>query len=102
LQIARIRTIAFVSDKVKLVWVKEDFMLQATFSLSESQTRFLELYKDYGFKDKSALVREALRCLQQELERENLRKSAGLYAEIYEEDEEVRELTESALAGWPA
>ena len=76
-------------------------MIQAKFSLSESQVHFLEHYKDYGFNNKSALVREALIRFQQELARENLLKSADLYAEVYEEDEEVQELTESALAGWP-
>ena len=80
---------------------KEDSMIQANFSLAESQIHFLEQYKDYGFEDKSALVRAALTHLQQELARENLQKSADLYAEVYEEDEEVRELTETALVGWP-
>jgi hypothetical protein len=27
--------------------------------------------------------------------------SANLYAEIYDEEEEARELTESATSGWP-
>ena len=76
-------------------------MIQAKFSLAESQIHFLEQYKNYGFKDKSAFVRAALTRFQQELARENLQKSAYLYAEVYEEDEEVRELTESALTGWP-
>lgn len=76
-------------------------MIQAKFSLAENQIHFLEQYKGYGFRNKSALVREALERLRQELERKNLQKSANLYAEVYQEDEEVQELTESALAGWP-
>ena len=76
-------------------------MIQAKFSLAESQVHLLEHYKDYGFKNKSALVREALARFQRELVRENLLKSADLYAEVYAEDEEARELTEAALAGWP-
>ncbi|MBM3237278.1 hypothetical protein FJZ31_13375 [Candidatus Poribacteria bacterium] len=76
-------------------------MIQTKFSLAESQIHFLEHYKDYGFKDKSALVREALARFQQELAKEHLLKSADLYAEVYQEDEDVRELTETALAGWP-
>jgi len=32
---------------------------------------------------------------------DDLQKSADLYAEIYEVDEEIRELTEAALTGWP-
>ena len=76
-------------------------MIQAKFSLFESQVHFLEHYKDYGFTDKSALVRDALTRFQGELAKENLLKSADLYAKVYEEDEDVRELTEAALAGWP-
>lgn len=37
----------------------------------------------------------------QELELQNLKQSAALYAEVYEEDDELRELTEAALEGWP-
>ena len=77
-------------------------MIQAKFSLSESHVHFLESYKDYGFKDKSALVREALTRFQREYAKKSLLKSADLYAEVYGEDKEVRELTEAALAGWPA
>ena len=43
----------------------------------------------------------ALLRFQEELELESLARSADLYAELYEQDEESRELTESALQGWP-
>ena len=39
----------------------------------------------------------ALKKLRQELEAESLGASADLYAEIYEQDRELQELTESAL-----
>jgi hypothetical protein len=35
------------------------------------------------------------------LELENLKKSAELYAEIYSEDNDLKELTETAISGWP-
>ena len=35
-------------------------MLQAKFSLRESQERFLGRYKEYGFKDKSSMLRAAI------------------------------------------
>ena len=35
------------------------------------------------------------------LARERLEESARLYAEIYDEDEDLRQLTEAALEGWP-
>ena len=76
-------------------------MLQAKFSIEEMQARFLNNFKGYGFKDKSAMLREAIEHFKKELERESLRKSAELYSEIYSEDDDVKELTETALNGWP-
>lgn len=35
-------------------------MLQAKFSLKETQAQFLNNFKLYGFKDKSAMLREAI------------------------------------------
>ena len=76
-------------------------MQQAKFSLTLSLIEFLNNYKFYGFKDKSSMVRAALAGLKEELERQSLKQSANLYAELYEEDAELQELTESAVAGWP-
>ena len=63
-------------------------MAQAKFTLEQSHIDFLEQFKDRGFKDKSAfaqrllwrIVRLALDRLAQELEREELARSADLYA----------------------
>ncbi|MBA4398031.1 MAG: hypothetical protein C0394_11710 [Syntrophus sp. (in: bacteria)] len=76
-------------------------MQQAKFSCKENQIEFLSNYKNYGFEDKSAMVRESLNLLKEKLEAQRLRESADLYAEIYKEDSEIRELTSSALQGWP-
>lgn len=76
-------------------------MVQAKFALNETHQNFLNHYKKYGFKDKSAVIRAALDRLQGELEEERLRLSADLYAELYEKDGELQTLTESALAEWP-
>jgi hypothetical protein len=76
-------------------------MQQAKFSCKENQIEFLNNYKDYGFKDKSALVRESLNLLREKLESQKLRESADLYAEIYMEDSELKALTDSAAQGWP-
>ncbi len=76
-------------------------MLQTKISLEESQVHFLNNFKEFGFKDKSSMVRAALARLKKELELMRLKRSADLYAEIYEEDSEMRELTESAIHGWP-
>ncbi|NKQ36098.1 MAG: hypothetical protein HF973_10850 [Chloroflexi bacterium] len=42
-----------------------------------------------------------LQPTQEKLDWEALEKSADLYAEVYAEDSELRELTEMALAEWP-
>ncbi len=76
-------------------------MQQAKFSCNENQVEFLNSYKEYGFKDKSALVREALNRLREEFESMKLRESAELYAETYMEDSDLKAMTESAARGWP-
>lgn len=73
-------------------------MQQAKFSLTDPLMEFLCNYKLYGFTNKSSMVREALLRLKEELE---LRQSADLYAEVYKEDADLRELTETAARGWP-
>ena len=76
-------------------------MQQAKFSLTFSLIEFLNNYKRYGFKDKSSMVRAALLRLKEELELQNLKQSANLYAEIYAEETELQELTETAIQDWP-
>ena len=76
-------------------------MIQAKFSVKESQARFLSKYKDYGFKDKSTMLRDAIDQFKKNLELEQLKQSADLYAEVYSEGNDLKELTETALDGWP-
>lgn len=52
-------------------------------------------------KDKSSIVRGALRRLMKELELGSLKESADLYAELYTSDADLRKLTDSATSGWP-
>lgn len=68
-----------------------------TITIDEKQADFLENFSKYGFKKQEDLVNEALERLRQDLEQEDLVESANLYAEIYSEDEDLRELTELAL-----
>lgn len=86
---------------VLFMGLKECDMQQAKFSCKENQVEFLNNYKNYGFKDKSAMVREALNRLREELESQKLKESADLYAETYVEDSELKVLTDSAAQGWP-
>ena len=76
-------------------------MRQAKFSVKEEQAHFLNSFKNYGFKDKSSMLRTAIDHFKNKLELENLRKSAELYSEIYSENDNLRELTETAITGWP-
>ena len=76
-------------------------MLQAKFSVEKKQVQFLNNYKAYGFKDKSSMLRVALDHFKKEMELESLRKSADLYSEIYSKDDDLKELTETAVTGWP-
>ncbi|MCD4653002.1 hypothetical protein K8T06_03605 [bacterium] len=76
-------------------------MKQTKVSLREEQIHFLKNYSQFGFKDRSEMVRGAIDILQQSILQKQLRESAEIYAEIYQEDQELQELTESALSEWP-
>jgi len=76
-------------------------MLQAKYSVEEKQAYFLSNYKTYGFKDKSSMLRTALDHFMKEMELESLKESADLYSEIYSQDDDLKELTETAVSGWP-
>lgn len=76
-------------------------MIQRKISINESQNLFLNDYETFGFKNMSALLRAALDLFMKEIKLNQLKKSAELYSEIYSEDNELRELTNSAIKGWP-
>lgn len=76
-------------------------MQQIKVSLELPQIEFVNRYTDYGYKDKSALVRAAIQFLAEEFARAKLEESAELYSSLYDEDEELQELTDGALADWP-
>ena len=72
-------------------------MLQAKFSVEEAQARFLSNYRDYGFKDKSSMLRAAISRFKKEFELKRLIESADLYSEIYSEDKDLKELTDPKM-----
>jgi Arc/MetJ-type ribon-helix-helix transcriptional regulator len=76
-------------------------MIPTKVILEQSQLDFLSQFKDFGFKDRSSLVRSALNQLQQQMELQELERSADLYTEVYEEDLQLQELTALAVADWP-
>ena len=76
-------------------------MQQAKISFDENHIKFLNKYQELGFKDKSSLVRSAIEDFIKSVEKQKLANSAKLYAEIYKEDLELRDLTDSAIEDWP-
>ncbi len=76
-------------------------MLQTKVSLTDEQADFLNHHREHGFRDKSAMVRAAIKRLQDELELQSLQESANLYSEVYAEDAEMQEWTETAVEDWP-
>lgn len=76
-------------------------MQQAKFSVKEDQISFLNEFLSFGFKDKSSMVRVALELLRKKLELHQLKKSAALYSELYESDEDAHEWTNTAMSDWP-
>jgi len=76
-------------------------MIQAKFSVEEVQANFLSNFKSYGYKDKSSMLRAAIEHFKKEMELESLKKSADLYSEIYNDDDDLNNLTEAAINGWP-
>ena len=76
-------------------------MVPTKVTLEQTQIDFLAQYKNMGIKDKRSVVRLALNRLQHEMERQELERSADLYAEVYAEDGELQELTAIAGADWP-
>jgi Arc/MetJ-type ribon-helix-helix transcriptional regulator len=77
-------------------------MVPTKVTLEQSQIDFLAQFKNLGFKDRSSLVRSALNQLQQQIEMQELERSADLYTEVYEGDKDLQELTALAGADWPA
>jgi Arc/MetJ-type ribon-helix-helix transcriptional regulator len=74
-------------------------MISTHVSLEKGQFDFINQYQQYGFKDQNELIQAALRRLQEELELRHLQESVELYAELYESDRELQDLTNSALLG---
>jgi hypothetical protein len=75
-------------------------------TLAPEEITFTKQYAELGFSGESEVVSVALRLLQEHLgytnEALHMEHSANLYAEIYSEDSELRELTASACMVLPS
>jgi len=76
-------------------------MQQVKISFNEKQIEFLSKFYSLGFKDKSSLVRKAIEHFKKEIEIQRLKRPADLYCEIFDEDSELQDLTNSAISDWP-
>ncbi len=69
--------------------------------INRRQVEFLRKYRDFGFNDENELITQALKLFQKKIEKnKELKASADLYAELYEQDNETQLLTESAINDW--
>ena len=71
-------------------------MPQIKIVLKDAEYNFVENYAKYGFKSKTELVNEAVSAYRKQYRNQLIAKSAELYEEIYQEDSELRELTNDA------
>lgn len=83
------------------IWVRNIIMIQARPSVTDERIAFLARREQFGFGDKSQVVRAALDLVQTNLLRRQIEKSAEIYAEIYAEDDETRMMTAAAQLDWP-
>jgi len=76
-------------------------MIQTKFSITDTHLEFLSKHEQFGFRNKSQMVRAALDSLQSELMRRRLTESAEICAEVYSKDRESKEWIDAALSDWP-
>lgn len=72
--------------------------MNRTITLTNEQFQILSDYKELGFNNESELLNYAILFLQKEKQKLNdLKLSADLYSEIYQNDMDLQDLTESSL-----
>ena len=69
-------------------------MVQSKITLTEELSDFLSFHKEFGYKNRSDMIREALEAMKQKLDEEKLNNSANLYSELYDDDDEAKEWIE--------
>jgi hypothetical protein len=72
-------------------------MQKVNISLNPENYRLISDYSLYGFKNRNDAVNSALNLLSKNLNKSLLELSAELYLEEYNENLEIKNLTESAL-----
>jgi hypothetical protein len=69
--------------------------------LDQQEEEFVNHYAELGFTNPEQMIKRGLQLLKEEVVRHvQLSKSADLYAELYDQDEDSKEWTESATKDW--
>ncbi len=75
--------------------------IEKVIKLDQQEEEFINHYAELGFANPDEMIKKGLSLLREELDRyAQLTQSASLYAELYDQDEELKEWTESATQDW--
>ena len=75
--------------------------IEKLIKLDKHEEEFINHYAELGFENPDEMVKKGLQLLKEELERHaQLTQSADLYAELYDQDEELKDWTASATQDW--
>ncbi len=74
-------------------------IIEKTLTLTKEQSQILSTYKDLGFNNESELLNYAIMLFQKEIRKLNeLKLSSDLYSEIYNNDLDLQDLTQTAFS----
>lgn len=74
---------------------------EKTFTLDKQEEEFINSYASLGFNHPNEMIKKGLALLKEEIQRhQELSRSADLYAELYDNDQESKDWTSSATQDW--
>lgn len=75
--------------------------IEKIIKLDQQEEEFINHYAALGFSNPDEMIKRGLQLLKEELDRhDQIKQSADLYAELYDQDEGLKEWTESATQDW--
>lgn len=75
--------------------------IEKLIKLDQQEEEFIKHYAELGFANPDEMIKKGLKLLKEELDRHaQLTQSADLYAELYDQDEELKDWAESATQDW--
>ena len=76
-------------------------LIEKLIKLDQQEEEFINHYAELGFANPDEMIKKGLQLLKEEVDRyAHLTQSADIYAELYDQDEELKEWTESATQDW--